>query len=748
MQRHGRKAKRNGNAVTVLKAMSRTPWTCTAPPNAAASGLLQHMSPCMGPVTSTRPPTLPCHLLCVRKLPLHPHFSAKSRSPLDRAQGLSRTSEVRCMGIESLLKAACFQGAPVLHSAPEQPSGGHPQGKPAFPDFAERGHSRLAHEQKAQASSAPMLGAAASGQGDMAAGFAAKLPSAAALHAGLGHTGCVDSAEADSALVPVGASLRFNAGHFLQQAKGVGIDAAEMAERLRQLLAHATDNHLLRVLASKMGQGGLPVRLLQPLVPGLQETLVTRGTAALNAAVKSVPRGLRHDTMHYDGLHLTMPGLAATLLAWHSRAEAAVCPGGFPIVMSPSPPTSEGDGGGEDSNSVSAGACGSAPPRTAAEAAGSSTIPMVLLLQRWPHLRGLLAFPPPGACQACHAYLTKLSQGQEPLPPDTLCDLVRAHQEHLDTPHITLVMPPGCLDVHYTTANTAMSNLLGMTHWGTDPAKPTRWLHPACYPRRCLAFIAAACWGVSSFQYEGCYLRRLPDTGLPASVQGDSLCRMTPLFGCETLHVLRYPTTGALLSITSGISDVIATKAPVDAESLEQGSGKAPPAVPLTSLRPLAPLPEPIARSCTKLGIDPDTALTGAKSEEDTVKLYVDLLFQLLVPERGPSDPPHPPPRLCSPADHSVLKWVAARSDELRKRLLLYTAHARLHHLYKTFAGSVVYMSDARSSGRCPPDQARCIGICQAILASLLTPADALAARRVGDDPPLSTHESDVSHGH
>ncbi len=167
---------------------------------------------------------------------------------------------------------------------------------------------------------------------------------------------------------------RYNRGFFLKHAAAESaLDPLAMLHRVMRLITTSTSSpHALHQAAGMRG-AGLPFRLLEPASPELQRLLVLHA-AAVDRALQP-PVGMSHDSptrstrailpsarqrpisaleasilgiqqarsgpgaslmpsaVTYDGMHLTMAGLCAALVAFEHGLDFAHSPRHFPILM-------------------------------------------------------------------------------------------------------------------------------------------------------------------------------------------------------------------------------------------------------------------------------------------------------------------------------------------------------------------------------------------------------------------------------
>ncbi len=173
-------------------------------------------------------------------------------------------------------------------------------------------------------------------------------------------------------MITSGASGRYNRGYFLRQAGESGLDPLDILRRVVRLISSPISTQHLLDRATGVWDGGLPLRLLEPASPQLQRLLSMHAAAVQNALLP--PTGMEHpegthgspsstfrsapsisaleasilgiqqarsgpsallmpSAASYDGMHLTMAGLCAALVAFEHGLDFARSPRHFPVLM-------------------------------------------------------------------------------------------------------------------------------------------------------------------------------------------------------------------------------------------------------------------------------------------------------------------------------------------------------------------------------------------------------------------------------
>ena len=370
-----------------------------------------------------------------------------------------------------------------------------------------------------------------------------------------------------SELVPHEA-VRFNRGFFARRAQDSGIDVYALAQRVKDLLLTEDSSALFR--ATSQSSGSLPVRLVESVSPELQRLLVhhLRASAGVaHALAPSVQRNLAYDFV-FDGLHLTMGGLAAVVVAFDEDEDEALSPDCVPIVMASTRSVRTAEDGG---------ASATTPPNESSqrrwhmaqdllERAGQTVLPLSMLFARFPHLPRLAAEAAPADLAACSAYLSALGSGLSRPPPVEVVELYRRHIQQLAVPTIRVLFPANThlpLAMHM---NTAAARLFGLsaetlrkalTSPHPDRSRSLNWTHPSILLRRVLASVGSKNHGLFSYQFEGQYLRIIhTPTGHPMDAPEPLY---SPFYGVETAHREVYP-DGSTCAVTSYFSDVVFTR--------------------------------------------------------------------------------------------------------------------------------------------------------------------------------------------
>ena len=418
--------------------------------------------------------------------------------------------------------------------------------------------------------------------GARATGFAASqlLPFTAA---GVGSTALRIASEDDvrhqstlavAGLVPGGGSaphvpheaVRFNRGFFARQAAADGIDVLALAARVKVLLLSNNSRMLVRATAGSSGT--LPVRLMETVSPDLQRLLVhhlrTSATMA-HALVPNIKRNIAYDFV-FDGLHLTLAGLAAIVLAFEEDEDEAMTPPGVPVLMASTRSVRTAQDGGSSATTPANENIHRKrhQQQDIVEMAGCNVMPLSMLFARYPHLPRLAADVSPADITACRSFLSGLQGGSRRVPPAALSEMFRVHTEAIDTPVIRVVFPPDSHVPMIFQANSAAAKLFGMSteimrtallSAHPDRSRALYWTHPAVLMRRVLASIGSKNHGLSSYQFEGKYLRTISTPRADMPHLGTEPV-YSPFYGVETSHMEAY-SAGSPMVLTSYFSDVV-----------------------------------------------------------------------------------------------------------------------------------------------------------------------------------------------
>lgn len=360
----------------------------------------------------------------------------------------------------------------------------------------------------------------------------------------------------------------FSRGFGLLRSSGQGSVWATWAQKLHAALKEPDPAVSLALLEARCRGGSAPLRLLDAVLPGLQAELLKR--------LADLPVHLRRPLQHFmfDGLHLSLCGLGAALVAWHHTSDMVCAPLGCPVVLSPHAVLHTSAAGG-----------GESPPRSTCDAASvlhTNRVPLAFVLERWPVLPAAFSSTPLKAVRRIEAFLHSIEEGAPPGNiPQPLVRLHWAYLESLSTPATTFTLSQGGEMLQCLLFNSAAVRLFGLEHWPMpNPAAPMlssegllqpRLVHPDCLTRRCLAMVAAAVQGLSCFQLEGHYLRRVA----PSTPPGAAMPCVPPappaassFFATETSVRESIPGMGDVLR-GSYFSDIHAMRQPLQYAALD-----------------------------------------------------------------------------------------------------------------------------------------------------------------------------------
>ena len=391
-------------------------------------------------------------------------------------------------------------------------------------------------------------------------------------------------------ITPDGFTGRFNKGFFAVNAARHGLSVQRLAAQLQTLLgtappAHGGDSALhgmAEALSSAMGV--LPLRLLASSSPALRSLSKAwlsgvQSGLALAGSTLAAPSPNVTSELAFDGVHLTLPGLARACLAfWADDLADAPLPN-YPKVLSvpaeespaePSTPTEwdEDDAGSDDGMPM-------------ADAARYATgVRLSTLLSRFPHLPAL--FRATSTCERTllATWLATTAGGLDAVPPTILQDMHRGYLNGLSQPSITFFFVHDLPGATVVCANERMHTVMGLTPFmlrsclrlGTKDGlaasasspTPALWVHPSSRLHRSVAHSSAANLGMDAFTFEGLFLRTLHTT-MPyrrgRAISLDHTTQGVPVYGVETTHIERYP-SGRLMSRTCYLSDLVTTDTP------------------------------------------------------------------------------------------------------------------------------------------------------------------------------------------
>ncbi len=442
--------------------------------------------------------------------------------------------------------------------------------------------------------------------------------------------------------------LRFNEGAFmLDGGMSSGVDAGVMATRIASLITTAPDYEVLRAFQHDIRLGGLPLRLLQPIAPQLRSMMFQR--ALLGSANNPACDRPLHRIM-FDGMHISLPGLAAALVAWNDGDDVVTVPPSYTVLMAPVG-VMDGEGGSQP--------CHKASKEDLGGLIHSRKAPLHFMLDRWPHLPFIFDAAPPHAVQEARAFLQGLYNVYAadaddigftacvphdlsnlplvPSVPRTLVALQREHAERASVAMVSFVLGANCRAVQWVGYNSRLVELMGMQDWPIEqlistprpPGAPQpRWLHPSCLMRRALAYLSASNIGAASFQVEAQFMRCSPPAKVTGGVQTPPFTpyldgwTASSFYAVETVHYERYH-NGLPMARTSYISDVIPVHGSTPLHELEASMVDAQ----LSSIEDMIlcepNLPLEVAIAVRRTGLPPSVALKASGLDTENERILV-----------------------------------------------------------------------------------------------------------------------------
>ena len=372
----------------------------------------------------------------------------------------------------------------------------------------------------------------------------------------------------ETSLIPVEARAALsNVGFFARTAAKYGIDPRLMARRLVTLMAAPDMPTLWRALGGRVG--GLPLGLLAPVAPSLRSRLA--GSLGAFLPPMEVSRVLSTE-LAFDGVHLTLIGLAGAVVAVASGSSVVRVPACSSVLTCPRWQL--------HTPSVDMRASGSALGESDVEGVWSSEVDVGVLYGRWPHLCSMLGSVGEGVVSSARAMLEGEGRGEDVEPGPGLMDLYMFHLERLPLPVTGWVFakpgagqgPAAYTYPKFFAFNKSFSELMGVSAADVESAQHVEmdeamrmfgdWVHRDFLPHRAMASIAAWNFGLSAYQLEGLYNRRIVHSA--GGLQDVDAFSQVPFFAVETAHFERYP-SGAKRS------EVLYLSSPVPARQTQPG---------------------------------------------------------------------------------------------------------------------------------------------------------------------------------
>ena len=318
----------------------------------------------------------------------------------------------------------------------------------------------------------------------------------------------------DGPLTPV-----FNAGHFFATAHRHGIDPRTVAKRIMTVLATGRLD-LLRRLAQSFG-GRLPVNLLQAAAPHLRTHLHALLMARFRPA--DVPLRMCSDFV-FDGVHLTIMGFIAAIVADSRDDSHATVPRGTVLVAPRFKVHTSQDGGANLTTEIDRGAVGEDTGAAHAHSIFSEadglrgpSCSLSTLYTRWPHLCSIVQHATAAEQSEAKAVLLAEAADRDVDIPDALASLYFKFLNGTGTACVFWISRAKGMYTSFVGETEAFLRLTGTTHAGVikytsldpdaDENNAMQVLHPSNIGRRTLAALTAQNNNLLSYTFEGLHLR-------------------------------------------------------------------------------------------------------------------------------------------------------------------------------------------------------------------------------------------------
>jgi len=353
-----------------------------------------------------------------------------------------------------------------------------------------------------------------------------------------------------------------HAGHslFASRAHQYGISVRDIVRRLRVLL---TSGNLPAVRAAATAAGGhLPLNLLASIAPHLKQQLQAL-LAATSPGGTPPPRAALSEYV-FDGLHLTLLGFTAAVLASGRGDEMVRVPAGCAVVQAPTHRvSSSGDGRSADVRPLVDDMDYDVQP-------WCESVQLADLCGRWGHLSNILRFAGAGEVAEAEALLLAQEQGRDVDIPEGMFTLYSEFMSRLPVPvGFQLWSPRGPFLLQMVGCSAAYSRLTGTgvdtvrNAAAHDPDEDIKYrfmiLHPDNVQHRAVAGLGAVSAGLQAYQVEGQHLRQSEGAGPPggsAADTADGSGPLVPYFSVSTLHKEKFP-SGMVRVSAAYLSDVV-----------------------------------------------------------------------------------------------------------------------------------------------------------------------------------------------
>ncbi len=312
----------------------------------------------------------------------------------------------------------------------------------------------------------------------------------------------------------------FNAGHFLHTAHKHGVDPRTIAKRIMTVLS-LNKPELLQRLTHAYG-GRLPLNLLHSVAPYLKNHL--HAMLMANYPPADVPLRMCSDFV-FDGVHLTLVGFIAALVADAADEGHVTVPRGTVLVAPRFRVQTSQDGGANlttELNFTDMASGGTFQSSSASfddiDGLSGPTCSLSTLFARWPHLCRILSSASDETLAEAQAVMIAEAASRDVDTPDSIAKLYFEFLNGTGVACSVWISRAAGMYTSFVGQSEAFLRLTGNDHasivkYATqdpdqDADNTMQIMHPSTLGRRTLAALTAANNKLTSYTFEGLHLRR------------------------------------------------------------------------------------------------------------------------------------------------------------------------------------------------------------------------------------------------
>ncbi len=362
----------------------------------------------------------------------------------------------------------------------------------------------------------------------------------------------------------------YGAGYAEQSAAANGVDLRALTRRIMLLLSSSSPESFLQ--ATRNAAYGIPVNLLRRSAPHLRSHLSAMLSATTRARPSEVALRMCSE-FAFDGVHLTLCGFAAALVADRHNQLTASVPRGYMLTAPRHLVASSTD----IHSRMRATTSLRDTDFDEDDGVWSSSVSLSTLFSRFPHLVRLFRSAKRAAITGAEELLAADAAGKTQEIPMALSRLYASFIQGLNSSAACWVLrPEGVSQV--VSHSPPFLRLLGINdaslrqYMSEDPdsseGNPMLWLHPSNTARRAMASLTAANQGLDTYTFEGLHMRRVGSPGDHSGSFLPSHCTYSPFYALQTVHIERFPNGAKRLDIVY-FSDIVNVRKTVDVSELK-----------------------------------------------------------------------------------------------------------------------------------------------------------------------------------